>query len=73
MLAPEFINVNYLTTVTKNAQWTWPNNIDKVSNLDGAKVYLFSGTEDTILVPGKRCNKKISNYNLLVYLKPESA
>ena len=31
------------------------NNIDSISNIRGDKVYIFHGTADTVVRPGKNC------------------
>ena len=50
MANPGGISVNNLINTTNN--WAAQNFIDPVANLQTSKVYLFSGTLDSVVVPG---------------------
>lgn len=50
MTKPEGIDIQKLVAVTR--QWAGNREIDPVSNLKNAKVYLYSGTKDTTVKPG---------------------
>lgn len=50
MKYPELIPVSELITITYNTELT--GTIDRLSNLKGSNVYLFSGVSDTVVVPG---------------------
>jgi hypothetical protein len=50
---PELINVSELVDITRSTELT--GTIDLVSNLKGDRVYLFSGTVDTVVKQGMRC------------------
>eukprot|EP01121_Diplochlamys_sp_Union-15-3_P003906 TRINITY_DN1384_c0_g1_i1.p1 TRINITY_DN1384_c0_g1~~TRINITY_DN1384_c0_g1_i1.p1 ORF type:complete len:329 (-),score=35.16 TRINITY_DN1384_c0_g1_i1:89-1075(-) len=50
MTQPSTISVSYLVSATSYAEST--NTIDPTSNLRNRKVYLFSGSKDTVVVPG---------------------
>ena len=51
MLYPENISVQELINITYATALSLT--IDKPSNLKNDKVYLFSGTKDTVVVPGE--------------------
>ncbi len=47
---PHKINVAYLEQVTRNTQLT--GTIDPVSNMDGARIYMFGGSADSVVKQG---------------------
>jgi len=62
MTNPSLIDLSVLYSETSFAFGT--NSIDSPANLQGSKVYLFSGTQDTVVVPGvmQKCLQYYQNY-----------
>ena len=50
MRTPDLIDVGALVQITRNTELT--HTIDPLSNVKTGRVYLFSGSEDTVVVPG---------------------
>ena len=50
MKYPDLISVTELTTITHTTSLT--GTIDPTSNLERSKVYLYSGSKDTVVNPG---------------------
>ena len=63
MTNPEYIDVNYLVGITKTTALT--GTIDAPSHMRSSRVWLFSGTQDTVVVPGV-VFRLLSYYNTFV-------
>lgn len=51
---PNLVNVTELTEVARN--YSSEGKIDPVSNLEAVPVYILTGAEDTIMIPGNSDN-----------------